>query len=163
MSVFKKIHCCFLILVSLLFTYSCNDGETTVQSRKSKTKNEQIQLDLGLETFTYVPPQIKGCSCYLSRNKEEFDQKIYIYVNDFVVTSYVNINGVLTKFIMLNFDYVNSKNSVANYKSFGYEMKVEVFHHDKNKKEEGIKTGKITIKTKDGRTTTKSFYGKCHC
>ena len=150
----------YIICVSIFI--SCSNENSQAQHYNSK-KSDHQSLSLDLTLFSYIPPQINGCTCFLSTNEQEFKKKQYIYVNDYVITSYVSINGVMTKFIMLNFNYKDSDNSVANYKSSQYEMKVEVKHLNDTGKKKRKKTGKITIKSKDGKTLTKTFYGECNC
>jgi hypothetical protein len=150
----------YIICVSIFISCS-NENSQAQQNNSNKSEHQSLALDL--TPFSYIPPQIKGCTCFLSTNEQEFKKKQYIYVNDYVITSYVSINGVMTKFIMLNFNYKDSDNSVANYKSSQYEMKVEVKHLNDTGKKKRKKTGKITINSKDGKTLTKTFYGECNC
>lgn len=152
-------HKTILFLLLSIF-YACSGDSKLTENKQLEHQNDSI--DLKLKAFQYIPDQVKDCGCLFANDKDKFLQKKYILVSDFIVTSFVNINGVLTKFIMMSYDYQNSKTSTAVYKSSGYEMKVEIKHLRKETNK-GKKTGKITITTKDGRILVNYFYGECGC
>ncbi|MBI2258862.1 MAG: hypothetical protein HYU67_08190 [Flavobacteriia bacterium] len=129
---------------------------------KTNFESEQRKITLDLIEFDYIPNNINGCKCFLSLNEEQFKKGKYILVNDFVVTSYASINGVMTKFIMTFYDNIGVGYSIGTYRSGNLEMKIEVFHKKTDTKF-GIKTGRVTIESKDGRKTVKDFYGECKC
>lgn len=148
-----------LVVFFALF-YSCTEN---TKSPKHKSQTRQTEsLRLNLTAFRFIPEQIKNCYCVFAADKKKFKQKKYILISDIIVTSFVNINGVLTKFIMMSYDYQNPKTSTAIYKSHGYDMKVEIKHLEKEMNK-GKKRGKIIITSKDGRTLVKYFYGECGC
>lgn len=152
-----------ICIVTLIFQASCsNDSNASTINKNYHNKNEELQLNL--TSFKYLPEEINKCNCLFSSDKTNFSKKKYILISDFIVTSYVSINGVLTKFIMMSYDYQNLNCSTAIYKSSGYDLKVEIMHTKKeNKKNKGEKKGKITLTGKDGRSTVNYFYGECGC
>ena len=87
----------FLIAGMLTFLFVCGQSS----SNKSVTQTDKIKPDeevLTIDTFSTFPPEIDGCSCYFSNDSTEFNKREYIYMNDFAQTSFLKINGVLTKF-----------------------------------------------------------------
>ena len=120
------------------------------------------QGKLSIDSFTTFSPEINGCSCYFSNDSTEFKNKKYIYANDFAQTSFLKINGVMTKFKQTDFQSDNGK-TLAKYKSDGYEMTIEVKYRKQNGDETWLRTGTIKLIDKNGNTLTKKFYGECSC
>ena len=111
----------FLTAVTLTFLFACGQRN----SDKSATQTTSIkpdELTLSIDTFSTFPPEIDGCSCYFSNDSTEFKKGEYIYMNDYAQTSFLKINGVLTKFTQTDFKEVDSLNVKAKYKSDHYEM-----------------------------------------
>lgn len=119
--------------------------------------------NLTIDTFSTFPPEIDGCSCYFSNNSTEFKKDKYIYVNDFAQTSFLKINGVMTKFNQTFFTKVNKTTSIAKAKSNNYEISIEVIEGASNGDETSLITGTIKLKDRSGKTLTKTFYGECGC
>lgn len=84
-------------------------------------------------------------------------------MNDYGQTSFIKINGVLTKFIQTEFNEIDSLHKKVKYKSDNYKMTVEYKDRLQNGYETWINTGIIKLKDKEGKTITKSFYGECGC
>lgn len=146
-------------LILLFYACASDSGVSSVFSlKKVKTENPGLNLSV----IQYLPDQVKDCACLFASDKDKFLQKKYILASDFIVASFVSINGVLTKFIMMSYDNQNSKISTAVYKSNGYKMRVEIkqLKKDINK---GVKSGKITITTDYGQSIVRYFYGECGC
>ena len=152
----------FLTAVTLIFLFACRQNS----SNKSVTQTDNIKLDeelLTIDTFSTFPPEIDGCSCYFSNNSTEFNKSEYIYMNDFAQTSFLKINGVLTKFTQTDFKEVSKTTTLAKAKSDKYEMTIEVIDGKQSGDETSLKSGTIKLTDKNGETITKTFYGECGC
>ena len=120
------------------------------------------QDKLSIDSFTTFPPEIDGCSCYFSNDSIEFKDKKYIYANDFAQTSFLKINGVMIKFKQTDFKK-NEKTTTAKYTCDNYEMTIEVKDGKQSGDETSLKSGRIKLTDKKGKTLTKTFYGECGC
>ena len=152
----------FLIAVTQTFLFAFGQNN----SDKSVKKTNIINLDeqtLTIDTFSTFPPEIDGCSCYFSNDSTEFKKGEYIYVNDYAQTSFLKINGVLTKFTQTDFKKIDSISVKAKYKSDNYEMTIESKDGIQNGEETWLKTGIIKLTNKKGKTVTKKFFGECGC
>jgi hypothetical protein len=146
----------------LIFLFACGQ----ISSNKSVTQTDNINPDeeeLTIDTFSTFPPEIDGCSCYFSNDSTEFNKNEYIYMNDFAQTSFLKINGVLTKFTETDFKKVGKTVTIAKAKSDKYEMAIEVIEGKQSGEETALKSGKIKLTGKNGETITRTFYGECGC
>ena len=146
----------------LTFLFACGQSS----SNKSVTQTDKIKPDaevLTIDTFSTFPPEIDGCSCYFSNDSTEFNKREYIYMNDFAQTSFLKINGVLTKFTQTDFKEVSKTTTVAKAKSDKYEMTIEVIDCKQIGDETSLKSGTIKLTDKKGKIITKTFYGECGC
>jgi hypothetical protein len=157
-----KTYCIIILLfvISILTNLSSCYSKSQNKEKDFTTNNNDFQLEFSV--FEKIPKQIDSCKCLFSSDKKNFNLSKYIFLTDFLVTSYVKLNGVIIKFIMLNNEYENHHTSTVTYKSNGYEMKVKIFHQQKDKYK-GLKTGQITIKASNRREITKEIYGVCGC
>jgi hypothetical protein len=162
MTIKNKFLTTFSTLVTLTFLFACGQSN----SNKSVSQTENIKSDdqaLTIDTFSTFPPEIDGCSCYFSNDSTEFKKREYIYMNDYAQTSFLKVNGVLTKFTQADFKEIDSLNIIAIYKSDSYEMTIESKDGIQNGDETWLKTGTIKLTDKNGKTITKTFYGECGC
>ena len=150
------------IVVTLTFFFACgqNDSNNNVTQVDNTTIDNQV---LTIDTFATFPPEIDGCSCYFANDSTEFKKGEYIYMNDFAQTSFLKINGLLTKFTQIDFKDIDSLNVKAKYKSDNFEMSIEVKDGPQNGDETMLKTGTIKLTHKNGQTITRTFYGECGC
>ena len=159
------------IFIILLVTSIISCGQNDISVEKSTASNIKIEnlndsiIDqpILVDTFSNFPPEIDGCSCYFSNDSTEFKKGQYIYMNDFAQTSFLKINGVLTKFIQTEFKKVNAQTTIAKAKSDKYEILIEVKDGIQNGEETSLKSGTIKVTDKKGKTTIKTFYGECGC
>jgi hypothetical protein len=84
-------------------------------------------------------------------------------MNDFAQTSFLKVNGVLTKFDQTDFKKIDSLNIIAKYKGDSYEMIIESKDGIQKGYETALKTGTIKLTDKNGKTIIKTFYGECGC
>lgn len=148
------------IILTFLLACRQNSSKKSISQKGSLTTDNQ---GLTIDTFSTFPPEIDGCSCYFSNDSTEFKKGEYIYMNDLAQTSFLKINGVLTKFAQTDFKEIDSLNLVAKYKSENYEMTIEAKDGTQNGAETGLKTGTIKLTDKSGKSITKKFYGECGC
>lgn len=148
------------IAMSLLA--SC--GQNKVEQREvTPAKKIAHQNTLTIELFSEFPEEVKGCSCYFSIDSTAFKKNQYIYISDFDKTSFIKVNGELTKFTKSDSKEVDDKTKIVSYKSDKYNATIELKDGIKNGDETQLKTGAITVTDKKGAKVTKKFYGECGC
>lgn len=84
-------------------------------------------------------------------------------MNDLAATSFLKINGILTKFTQTDFIENDSTNVTAKYKSENYEMTIEAIYGIQSGDEAWLMSGTIKLSDKKGNSITKTFYGECGC
>lgn len=152
----------FLSAVTLIFLLAF--GQSSFNKSISQTDNIKPEEEVfTIDTFSTFPPEIDGCSCYFSNDSLEFNKSEYIYLNDFAQTSFIKINGVLTKFTQTDIIEVSKTSTVAKAKSDKYEMTIEFSNDKQSGDETSLKSGAIKLTNKNGKTITKIFYGECGC
>jgi hypothetical protein len=162
-SILKKDSILKISLVFLLIWLSaCNTNNASKNGTTNKKTNIKKQ-GITIGTFSNFPPEIDGCSCCYSKDSLDLKNGSYLYVNDFEQTSFLNINGILTKFIQSEWKELNKTTRTAKAKSDQYELTIEIHDVRKNGDETWINTGTITVKDKNGNRTTRTFYGECGC
>ena len=149
----------FLIFISPFVAFKIDKSKLKIITQNLNRPN----LTLTIDTFSEFPPEIDGCSCYFSNNSGELASHKYIYANDFAQTSFMKINGVLTKFTQVSLKKIDNKNTIAKYKSSKFEITLEIKDGKKNGEETMLKTGTITLTDKQGNSIKKIFYGECGC
>ena len=139
-----------------------NNLKKDTSTIKNKTIGNEIEK-LSIDTFSTFPPEIDGCSCYFSNDSIEFKRGEYIYMEDYEGTSFLKINGTLIKFNIIDAKEIDSLNTKTRYKSRDLNMTIELKQGKQNGDETYLKTCKIKLTNKNGKTITKSFYGECGC
>ena len=160
----KKLSKAFYFLVLCpCFLISC-------ESRKEQVAKQRIEEFLSkdpvwqLNPITEFPESIDGCSCYFSRNNQEFEKGKYIYLNDFASLSYLNINGELVEFNLVQSSDSTSKAKFHLYRSKKFELKVTIEKETDLDEELAKLEGKLLLKDlKTGQTKTFSYVGECGC
>lgn len=84
-------------------------------------------------------------------------------MNDFGQTSFLKINGILTKFTQTDFKKIGETKTITKAKSDDYEITVEINAGTENGYETSIHTGTIKLTDKKGDTIIRIFYGLCGC
>lgn len=146
----------------LLFLGACGQSNSEKNATQSTSIKPEQQM-LTIDTFSTFPPEIEGCGCYFSNDLTAFKNGKYIYMNDFAQTSFLKINGVLTKFTQTDLQEVDSLNVIAKFKGDNYILTVESKDEIQNGDETFLKTGTIKLTDKNGKTIEKTFYGECGC
>lgn len=114
--------------------------------------NCHFESDLELTKIDGFPNEINGCSCYFAKNKEDFDQEKFIYLDNYYSgTGYISING---KLIKVDMDNPDKNEFVVNIE----------FESDRQSGDETWwKTGTMTVTSKEGKTLKSNFVGECGC
>ncbi len=160
-----------IILVSLIFTHSCNkDPKITSTEQKdslslqidsTSKQHTDVNNAILLESFP-LPPEINGCSCYFSRNQEEFEREEYIYADDYGSSAYLKLDGKMIKIPMEegDFDASNFQKTIENE-----QYKIHMTGKQISAQEElMIFQGQLIIENKtNGKQTTTPIYGECGC
>lgn len=160
-----KNHCrsVFPALVALVLLAGCGQSNTD----KTPAATGALAPDAGgltLDTFGDFPPEIDGCSCYFSSDSAAFGKGQFLYVNDYMETSFLKINGMLTKFVQTSLEEIDGATSVMTAKAGDqYELTIEIEAGSQNGDETWLKTGRLKVTDKSGHTVSTAFYGECGC
>lgn len=161
-----------MIIASLMMMFSCKKEEQIIESKPLTTDSLKVETDsmnvgtaetlnqINLETFGF-PAEVNGCSCYFSKNKEDFDQEKYIYIDDYGNNAYLKIDGKTVKIKMKegDFDPDNFSKVIKNE-----EISVTIQGKKVNELEEVMMfEGTMTVENKNGGKTITPIYGECGC
>jgi hypothetical protein len=112
-----------------------------------------------MNSFTNIPEEIDGCSCFFSVSQEELKKGCYIFVNDFASLAFVKIQGELKRFELQNHDEeYNAYYYLCNEDTMEVKILNKITCEDGSELMEGI----ITIKMKND-TIKQKYVGKCDC
>ncbi len=145
-----------------LVVFSCNKTEKKTEVTKtnfSKVDTTKISISQ-LETFDF-PDEVQGCSCYFAKNKEDFMNQKYIYIDDYGNNAYVKMGGKLLKIAMEEGDF-DPDHFDKVIKSDDYTIKIK----GEKLPEMGetlMYVGKIIVEKKSGEKITSTIYGECGC
>lgn len=158
-----------LIILSFCVVFSCkNEKQETVAQKETfdVLKNQgdvplrQPKKAFELETFGF-PAEVSGCSCYLARNKADFEAEKFLYIDDYGKTAFIKVNGKIQKIPAKKTDF-DPENFKKNVEGKGFKIKITG-----KKIEEMYEVmrfeGEMEVKNSDGETFTTPFYGECGC
>lgn len=153
------------ILILMAILVSCNPKEHIPSGNSQYTNpikpSGENTVSLHLQPFDF-PEEINGCSCYFSRNKEDFQAGKYIFADDMGKSTYLKINGKMIT-IPKTDDHIDPENFSKHIKDSQFDITL------KGKKANGdqealIIEGIITVKDRTSGAVYKSpFYGECGC
>ena len=163
----KKI----LIIGSLMMLFSCTKESAISETQKTEDTLLVVNDSIGegsatsfnqinLETFGF-PDEVNGCSCYFSKNKEDFAKEKYIYIDDYGNSAFLKIEGKTVKIKMEegDFDPENFSKVIKDE-----EFTVTIQGKKVNELEEVMMfQGMMTIENKKGEKTITPIYGECGC
>jgi hypothetical protein len=129
----------------------------------SDRKESQSAAGFRIKPLSFFPEEISGCYCYFSNNSEEFEKGVYIYADNYAETSFLNIDGVMTKFRRTEFQQVNSTTTMASSISGRYTMIIEIIKGERIDFERWLTTGTIKVYSSQLGIVTLPFYGECGC
>lgn len=153
----------FLIFHSLsfVFLFSCENIESRnriIVAVDTVLIDEKTVID----TFSTFPPEIDGCACYFSNNKKEFDNKQYIYADNYENKAFISINGILTQFILSKSDTLSHDHYIKTYSNTKGDVIVDIKQVGQLD-ETWQQVGTIKIRLKGVVEIVKRFHGECGC
>lgn len=177
----KKIY--FGLLAATIFSFGCtvnvntsngntanqpaNAANTTSSPAAVNSANSapaitaQTETAISIETFSEFPPEVDGCSCYLSASKSDLDAQKYIYVDNREKDASMKINGEMVKFKRTEEKEVGKDHWVKKFDSKDYEVVVDLTQTGANGP--FPQKGTIKLTKKGGQTVTKEVVGECGC
>ncbi|WP_210487370.1 hypothetical protein [Rufibacter aurantiacus] len=117
-----------------------------------------------LDSYSEFPEEVEGCSCYFSRNKQEFAAGKYIYMNNYANLAFVSIGGQLVRLECI--DKSDSVKTDAPYRdaSVKYELRAIVKKSSPSGEEVFKTEGVLLVKDlKTGASSEIPFVGECGC
>ncbi len=147
-----------ILFILFFIINSCGVKTVTEKNVYNKiTINDMIQ----------IPEDIEGCSCYLSRNNNSFNNQKFIFASNNDSICYMMINNELTRFKMKNTtrDPFTFKNHDLKeyYSSENYELEINSHFEDSTSYESWNFSGEIYVKSINGEETKIKFVGTCGC
>jgi len=155
-----------VILILLTITFSCNnkakkENKIPSETNENVEKVESRKNKLEIKNIPTVPASISGCGCYLSLDKNDYESKQYISVDDYN-TAYLFINGKTEKFKIE--DTKNNNNGTTdkilrndNYKVTIKLEQIELINESWTQK------GFLEVESENGKIIKKEVYGTCGC
>mgnify|MGYP000902863125 CR=1 FL=1 len=131
-----------------------------VKIEAGSEKASEFSDDLNLQTFGF-PAEVDGCSCYFSKNKEDFENEKYIYIDDYGKTAYLKMDNKLHKIVMKNddFDPENFQKEIKNE-----DLSIKISGKKVKELEEVMMfEGSMVLTLKNGKKSTVPIYGECGC
>ena len=158
-----------IIITSLMMLFSCKKEE---KISENKTTSDSLMLvndsanitenynQINLETFGFLA-EVNGCSCYFSKNKDDFQAEKYIYIDDYGNSAFLKIDGKTVKIKMEegDFDPDNFSKVIKNG-----DITVTIEGKKVNALEEVMMfEGTMMVENKKGEKTITPIYGECGC
>ena len=160
-----------LIIASLMMLFSCQKEGQLAEATGADNDSTSFKIDsadtltenlnqIKLETFEF-PAEVNGCSCYFAKDKEDFDQEKYVYIDDYGNSAFLKIDGKRVKIKMEegDFDPGNFSKIIKNE-----EFSVTIQGKKVNELDEVMMfQGTMTVENKEGEKTITPIYGECGC
>ncbi len=158
-----------IIVASLMMLFSCKKeekiSENTPTSNSVVIANDSANVmvnvnKINLETFGF-PAEVNGCSCYFSKNEEDFQAEKYIYIDDYGNSAFLKIDGKTVKIKMEEGDF-----DPDNFSKIIKNDDITVTIQGKKVKaleEVMMFEGTMTVENKNGEKTITPIYGECGC
>ena len=130
---------------------SADNDVTTVEIDSANTSGTADLNQINLETFGF-PAEVNGCSCYFAKNKEDFEDEKYVYIDDYGNNAFLKIDGKSVK--IKNFNKVIKNDDITvtiQGKKVSELEEVMMFE------------GTMTVENKKGEKTITPIYGECGC
>lgn len=154
-----------LLFTAMIVTFtSCQkEKQTPVAEPAAENATPAEMRPLLLTSFTEVPTEIDGCSCFLSTDSLDFKHNRYLYADDLQESAFMMVNGIMVKFSRTSHTDKDSLNSLSTYKAENIELTIESTKTRQTADEVWQETGTITVERSDGQAITKTFFGECGC
>lgn len=155
-------------LVVFMTIFSCtpdqkagvNESRTVEKAGVFDPKEKVLPNNSNLETFAF-PAEVEGCSCYFAKDKQDFEQEKYVYVDEFGKNAFLKSEGKMLKIPLKKEDFEgeNFKRKIQNK-----EISVEIDGRKiKDMEEVMMFEGNMTIEYQTGEKITTPIYGECGC
>ena len=152
-----------MMIISCKKENPVSDNSTPTETIKVDSVSSKvlpISEELNLQTFGF-PPEVDGCSCYFSKNKEDFENEKYIYIDDYGKTAYLKMDNKLHKIAMKDddFDPENFQKEIKNE-----DLYIKISGKKVKELEEVMMfEGTMEVTLKNGKKSTVPIYGECGC
>lgn len=149
-----------LIFILILSLNSCNEHtKKDSETQEKVTKTSPLQI----ENFTVWPEEISGCSCYSSKNKEDFRSQHYLVIDDYFNKALIKVNGNTETLNLVSNDTLNSKKErIKIWKNNNFELSVETHEIDAID-EIWVHKGILRLTSNKGETFETEIFGHCGC
>jgi hypothetical protein len=159
-----------LLILSLVVIYSCGQNTTSTETTTTATTQAPVQVhqdsaapqSITMNTFNKFPIEISGCACYFSRDVQGFLDGANIFVGNYENLGFVQINGVMTKFTLVDTKKESEKHVIKKYENEAFELIMDIQetgHIDKTWQNKGT----IKLTKKGGKTIIQDIFGECRC
>jgi hypothetical protein len=119
-----------------------------------------------LTTFTGIPRNIDGCTCYFSASEKKFKNEEYLFVSNLDSSAYVSINGkaIELKLVSTTRSWaIEDKDYVETYSDGMYTVTIHVYYKGNAGDESWWNSGDIKVYFKGMEIDKSSFIGECGC
>lgn len=149
-----------LIFILILCLNSCNEHtKKDSETQEKVTKTSPLQI----ENFTEWPQEIIGYSCYSSKNKEDFNKRQYLLIDDYFNKALMNINGNKETLNLVSNDTLNTKKERRKiWKNNQFELNLETYEIDAFD-EIWVHEGVLKLTSKNGERLEMTIFGHCGC
>ncbi|ASW74543.1 hypothetical protein IQ37_15005 [Chryseobacterium piperi] len=160
----------FIIILSALFLVACKKDKETGSGSSSKdsltivkdsAKTNAASGKILVETFPF-PKEIKECSCYFAKSKEDFVAEKYIYADDAGKTAYMKLDGKRLAMNLISSSDMEVEDQLSKEIENG-DYKISVKGKKIKSEETLLFEGTLTIEKPDGTVITLPVYGECGC
>jgi hypothetical protein len=147
-----------LLALICIFTVSC--GSKKDANNKDSKQNRNVE-EFHLVTFSTIPSDIDGCSCYFFLSKRDEERKDYILINDFGNMLFAKIDSSFTRFELLKHD---SGKETFHYTSSKYLLTISILEKKDEHNENSRIKAKLSITNKDSTVHfSTEIFGMCGC
>ncbi|QOW09226.1 hypothetical protein Q73A0000_02065 [Kaistella flava (ex Peng et al. 2021)] len=158
-----------MIIASLMMLFSCKKEEKISETKTTTDSltvvNDSVNVaenlnQINLETFEF-PAEVNGCSCYFAKNKEDFENEKYVYIDDYGNNAFLKIDGKPVKIKMEEGD-LDPENFSKTIKNDEITVSIQG-QKVKGLEEVMMFDGIMSVENKNGEKTTTPIYGECGC
>lgn len=153
-------------ILLLLTNTSCNNANDIEDVH---SVDNEIEEELNIEVIDSLPIAEGTCTiCFFSINKDDFNQRKYIWIDNAASRGFMKINGKLESFI-LEGRFADDPTHYWSSEKNGYQLELRKKEVENKGRWIGsyympsqIFEGEITIKSSSGSESFE-FYGECGC
>ena len=154
-----------ILTFTIISLFGCNDAPKSEGNEKetAPTAPSAALNEIQIQPLEDWPDAIEGCSCYSSGSKKEFENRNYIYLDDYQDLAFMKINGQLEKFSLFQSDTLSSSvDSRKIWTNENFEVIIETRQIGQID-ETWQHKGKLILKSNDGEVIEQEIYGECGC